>query len=120
MGDKAVNSFINSGMADKEITDWIDKMLVLELDKKIIGLCIWKENLLHLIMIDPEFQGTGAASYFIKNICENRLKKYKEIYLECFEDNKRATTFYQKCGWEIYKKETDLDTGWNRLFYRKS
>jgi RimJ/RimL family protein N-acetyltransferase len=48
------------------------------------------------------------------------LKKYDEIYLECFEDNQRANHFYNKMGWEMYKIEVDADMGWNRLFYRKS
>lgn len=95
-------------------------MLILELDKKIIGLYIWKESLLHLIMIEPEFQGTGAANYFMENICEDRLKKHKEIYLESFENNKRANNFYKKCGWEMYKKDTDTEMRWNKLFYRRS
>ncbi len=119
MGDEAVDAFINSGMADKEITDNITNIFVLQLNNAIIGLCIWKDNLLHLMMIDPDFQGTQAASYFIDCIGHKKLQEYDEILLECFENNMRANAFYKKCGWIMYKKELDADFDWYRLFYKK-
>jgi GNAT superfamily N-acetyltransferase len=119
MGDEAVDTFINSGMADKEITDNINNISVLQLNNEIIGLCIWKDNLLHLMMIDPDYQGSGAASYFIDHMSHEKLQEYDEIFLECFENNIRANAFYRKCGWIMYKKELDADFDWYRLFYKK-
>lgn len=119
MGDEAVDAFINSGMADKEITDNINNISVLQLNNEIIGLCIWKDNLLHLMMIDPDYQGSGAASYFIDHMSHEKLQEYDEIFLECFENNIRASAFYRKCGWIMYKKELDADFDWYRLFYKK-
>lgn len=119
MGDEAVDNFIHSGMADHEIIENFSDITVLEEGHEIIGLCIWKESLLHLLMITPKKQGTGAASYFIQAMSQEKLKIYSKIYLECFEGNKRANAFYHKLGWEVFKKEWDAGTGWIRLFYRK-
>lgn len=119
MGDEAIDGFLNSGMADAEITDALEETAVLEHNDAVIGLCIWKENLLHLIMVAPDYQGTDAAAYFIHAMCEDKLRVYHEIHLECFESNERAIGFYKKCGWELYKSEMDESVGLKRLFYRK-
>jgi len=119
MGDEAVDTFINSGMADKEIMDNINNISALQINMEIIGLCVWKDNLLHLMMIAPDYQGTGVASYFIEHMCREKLKEYDEIFLECFENNIRANAFYRKTGWIMYKKELDTDFNWYRLFYKK-
>jgi GNAT superfamily N-acetyltransferase len=107
-------------MADKEITDNINNISVLQLNNDIIGLCIWKDNLLHLMMIDPDYQGSGAASYFIDHMSHEKLQEYDEIFLECFENNIRANAFYRKCGWIMYNKEFDADSDWYRLFYKSN
>ncbi len=120
MGDEAVDMFIDSGMADKEITDNLNETSILLNGGQIIGFCIWKENLLHLMMIDSDFHGTGAAQYFLDFMCAEKFRLYSELHLECFENNKRALSFYEKCGWSEYHTETDSDTGWKRIFYKKS
>lgn len=119
MGDEAVDGYIDSGMADEEIISNQENTYVLEINDIIVGLCVWKENLLHLIMIDPEYQKNGAGYYFIEQVTSEKLKKYDDVYLECFENNIEANKFYNKCGWKIYKSEVDDDFGWNKLFYKK-
>lgn len=118
IGNEAVQEFINSGMADKEITDNIDETIVLEQNDEIIGLSIWKDNLLHLFMVDPNYQGSGAAGYFLEHISDVKLQEYEELYLECFENNLRANSFYKKCGWKIVGKELDREEGWYRFLYK--
>lgn len=120
MGDEAVDGYIGSGMADKEIAGNLENMDVLLYGGDVIGLCIWHGNLLHLLMIAPEHQGTGAAAYFLQHLCEDKFQTCDELRLECFENNKRANAFYEKQGWAVYKVKADAGTGWNRLFYKKT
>ena len=83
-----IKNFINSGMADKEITDNIEhNILVMEDEKEIIGLAVWKESLLHLLMVAPRCQGSGAAVYFLDYMGGIKLREFGEIYLECFKEN---------------------------------
>lgn len=119
MQDEMVDEYINSQMADKEIIDNIKNTDILIHDNNIVGLCIWKDNLLHLLMVSPDFQGSGVAKYFLDELCNEKFCQYSELQLECFENNNRAIKFYKKCGWTIYKTEVDVMTGLNRLYFKK-
>lgn len=119
LDDDMVDAFMLSDEFTKEITDNIQTMQVLEADNKIIGMCNWKKDILHMIMIDCNYQGSGAAKYFISEMCRQKFSDYKTLYLECFECNKRANAFYKKMGWVPYDSVLDSDLGIIRILYKK-
>ena len=88
LGDKAVDWYINSGCCDNDIKNDISNMLLLIEDEKIIGMMIWHGDLMHLLMIDSLYHGTGAAN-----------------------------SFYKKTGWIEYDKIPEEMTGGNRVSY---
>ena len=119
LGDEAVDWYINSGCCDNEIKSDISNMLLLAEDEKIIGMMIWHDDLMHLLMIDSAYHGTGAAQYFCDEIIPEKLKEFEKIRLECFDKNERANSFYKKTGWIEYDRISDEMTGGNRVLYMR-
>lgn len=117
LGDEAVDWYLNSGSCDKDMREGMKNMVVLLQDEKVIGMMIWLDNLMHLLMIDLPYLGTGAAQYFCNHIIPEKLEYYKEIKLECFDKNDRANAFYCKTGWKEYDRIKDEMTGGNRILY---
>lgn len=120
LGDEAVEWYINSGSCDKDMRDGMENMTVLLLDNHIIGMTIWLDNLMHLLLIDLPYHGTGAAQYLCNAVIPQKLEKYQTIKLECFDKNERGNAFYQKTGWQEYGREPDEMTGGNRILYQKT
>lgn len=118
LGKELVENFIESGMADNEITSGLKDMLVLKNENEIIGFCVWKEELLHLLMIDPKYQGKGLGTYFLSEMSKEKKKQYETLYLESFEKNLKANHFYEKNNWTAYKSEIIEELGLKKIFYK--
>ncbi len=118
LGDEAVDWYINSGMCDSDMKADIDNMVLLTIDNEIIGVMIWHDELMHLLLIDIPYHGTGAAKYFCDKIIEEKFKIYDELRLECFDKNERGNSFYIKNGWIEYDRIVDEMTGGNRILYK--
>ena len=65
---------------------------------------------LQSIYIDPQFRGSGGAKLLIDSFCNNLyLDGVKKVVLSVESNNKRAISFYKKCGWdEVEKKEHEI------------
>ncbi len=120
LGDEAVDWYINSGSCDNDMKNDIPNMLLLTEEETIVGMMIWHSDLMHFLMIDIPYHGTGAASYFCKEIIPLKLQEYGEIHLECFDKNERGNAFYIKDGWIEYDRIPDEMTGGNRILYKKT
>lgn len=120
LGDEAVDFFIGSGASDQYVQENIDETIVAIMEDKIVGMCVCKENLIDLIMIQNEWQNQGIGSDFINMVSEELLKTYPQIRVECFEKNIRANAFYLKNGWHQDKMVFDDELGDNRIYYTQS
>ncbi len=118
LGDEAVDLYINSGSCDNDMVNDIPNMSILLKYDKLIGMMIWREELMHFLMIDIPFHGTGAVRYFCDKIIPEKLKQYKELKLECFDANERGNAFYVKSAWKEYDRIKDEMTGGNRILYK--
>lgn len=119
LGDEAVDFFIGSGASDQYIAENINETLVAELDNKIVGICVCKENLIDLIMVKTELHGKNIGSTMLNQVSAELFQNYETIHLESFEANVKANRFYEKNGWEIDKTEADAETGGKRIYYSK-
>lgn len=119
LGDEAVDYFIGSGASDQYISDNVDDTTVAVINRKIVGVCICKENLIDMIMVLTELHGQGIGSQMISLICDKLFTVYDELRLESFEANTKANAFYEKNGWTIAKIEYDAEIGGNRIYYIK-
>lgn len=117
LGDKLVDWYLDSGACDEEILQNYDQLLVMLDGNTVIGLMIWKENLMHLLMVAIPYHGTGAAQYFCNQVIPEKRKEFGELKLECFEANARANQFYRKTGWTEYARIPDELTGGSRILY---
>ena len=110
LGTDAVQGFIESGQADKEIDDGIHNCTVLMGDAIPIGFAITKESLLHLIMIDTVFQRLGYGSKLLKHTEDMLFMRYDCIYLNSFKANTTASQFYFKNGWSLVQNDEKCET----------
>lgn len=117
MEDGRVDAFMASPFFIEEITENIEDMQVVLENKKICGLITWKENVLMSLMVDPDYQGKGAAQFLLTETMKERLLSFDLLTLECFEDNKGANKFYQKMGWVLEGTKEDCDSDMNTNIY---
>ncbi len=120
LGDEAVDWYINSGSCDNDMKNDIDNMILITENDKIIGMMIWHNELMHMLMIDIPYHGKGVAKYFCDKIVPEKLAQFNEVKLECFDKNERGNAFYIKDGWVEYDRIPDEMTGGNRILYKKT
>lgn len=119
LGDEAVDFFIGSGTSDQYMQEHINGTIVAVMEDQIVGICICKENLIDLFMVQNEVQNLGIGSTFLNMICEELFKEHSQIRLECFEKNVKANRFYVRNGWKQEKSVFDEEIGDNRIYYYK-
>jgi len=118
LSDTMVDNFLQSDYFIKEITNNIEDIDILMLNYKIIGMCRFNENIIESLMVDVDYQGTGASSLFLKQLVNKKLEHYKEIKLECFKSNKRARRFYEKAGFQLYSTYENKEINQEMCIYR--
>ena len=119
LGAGAVQDFIESGMADKEVDDGIRNCTVLMCDTTLIGFAITKESLLHLIMIDTIFQHSGYGSKLLQHVENMLFMRYDRIYLNSFRANTTANQFYLKNGWSLVRNDERSETDDTTIRFEK-
>lgn len=97
-----VNEYIESGKCDKGVMDSFDLTQLLIHEDKIIGYGAWRDNYLEALMLDNEYYGTGAATWFMEKMQDKMFMEYDVLKLDVFEENSRAFKFYEKLGWHVY------------------
>ena len=115
-----IDWYINSGEADREISNYADNCYVLMEKHKLIGYNVFYDNFIHIMMIDPEFQGKGYGTRLLAFAELSMLTKGHPILkLETFLENKQAISFYEKNNWKIshQKREEELDV--TKVFLEK-
>lgn len=120
LGDEAVDFFIGSGASDQYMQENINETIVAILEEKIVGICVCKENLLDLFMVQSGLHHNGIGSAFINKVTDELLKTYSVVRVECFENNRKANNFYLKNGWNLEKTVFDEEVEDNRLCYSKT
>jgi ribosomal protein S18 acetylase RimI-like enzyme len=119
LGDDAVDHFIDSGMADAYIAEMIEHATLILVNDEIAGMCICKENLIDLLMVDTRFQRLGLGKTLLDHVVAGIFEKYGEARLESFEDNHRANAFYDQTRWQIDIIEVDESLGIRKIYYHK-
>ena len=119
LGADAVDDFIKSGLADKEIDDGIDSCTVMVNETVILGFAILHDDLLHLIMVDVPYQGSGYGRMLLTKLEDHLFETYPTIHLQTFEDNTNAVQFYLKNNWVITKSEQIPSMNKTMLFFSK-
>lgn len=120
LGSEAVNEFIESGLADKEIDDGIKLCTVMIDETAVIGFVIVRDDLLHLIMVDVSYQNKGYGNMLLSETENQLFNAYDKIHLQTFEDNTSAIQFYLKNGWKITGSESVPSMDKTMLYLSKS
>ena len=119
LGDQVVDNYLNSGRLDKYLSNNIDNTWVLSIDHTIVGFAICIDNVIDFMMVDVDYHRQGLGTKLLQH-CESYLfKKHQIIALESFEENTKATKFYQANNWEITEKYRDPKANAIKIIFRK-
>ncbi len=105
LGREITDSFIDSGASDNEIEVNIANCIIMKLSGIPIGFGILLENKIHLIMIDVQYQNQSHGTTFLSYLETQLFKKYQNIELQTFANNRIAKHFYLKNNWAILREE---------------
>jgi ribosomal protein S18 acetylase RimI-like enzyme len=121
LGDQGVEWILDSGEFDRELELHLEHSHVLVERDVIVGLGIWFDDFIHLMMIDVDRHRDGLGKTLLK-LAEKDLfaAGYNVIRMETFAGNQQAIDFYQKNGWHISHSEEDPDNRFSRVFFDKS
>ncbi|MDM8536309.1 ribosome small subunit-dependent GTPase A [Desulfobacterales bacterium HSG17] len=114
-----VGTYLNSGASDREIDKGWRKGWTIRIDGRICGYSLCHKSMIHVMMIDPDWQRKGLGTALMQHCQTELLQNYDEINLECFKENQSACDFYQKNGWAIREIRKDHATGLHRIFFHK-
>lgn len=119
LGDQTVDNYLSSGRLDQYLSNSIDETWVLSIDHTIVGFAICIHNVIDFMMIDVNYHRQGLGTKLLQH-CESLLfKKHQTIALESFENNTKATKFYQTNNWAITEKYRDPKANAIKIIFRK-
>jgi putative acetyltransferase len=120
LGDVAVDAFLGSGAADRYIEGNIGGCSVILLDGEVVGSAVCQDNVVDLMMIDQAAHRQGLGTALVGHVEAMLFQRYGELMLESFEDNENANAFYRGRGWLEVGKHFDMESGVNKILFRKS
>lgn len=77
-----------------------DRVVVAEIDNKIVGFCAFRKGIIDHLYVLPEFQGKGIGSAFIGEAKQQN----SSLELWVFQKNVRAQEFYMSHGFVMVEK----------------
>jgi len=105
LGADSAAAFIDSGSPDREIDDGLASCTLMIHDERIIGFAVTDYDLLHLMMVDVPFQGSGYGSALLEHVEGTLFESFKRIRLQTFKNNTPAVNLYLKKGWMTYHED---------------
>lgn len=92
----------------REIDKFIDKMKIIVIDNKEIGVTNFFEDEgkyhVGLIIVHPDYQGKGLATKIINDYIDIARKEQKEILIKTYKYNP-AKKLYEKLGFKQYSED---------------
>jgi ribosomal protein S18 acetylase RimI-like enzyme len=119
LGDKAVETFIDSGTIEAYIKDTLTQCSVLFVDGTMAGCCVTKDNVIDLIMIAHDLHRCGFGIRLLTHTVARLFQHYNGLMLESFEGNQKANNFYRKNGWKEVRRFHDASLGFHKLVFHK-
>ncbi|MEE4195233.1 MAG: GNAT family N-acetyltransferase [Anaerolineae bacterium] len=120
LGDQNADRSMSDTIMEDDITLHLPHCKVILTNDLIVGFIIYFDNLIHLMIIDPDLQREGLGSCLLEYAEAQLFDQGNSIIrLETYEDNRQAMNFYRKNGWTVTKKEKGT-TGKVRVFFDKT
>jgi ribosomal protein S18 acetylase RimI-like enzyme len=120
LGDDAVDAFLAGDAVEHYLEDNLGGCSLMLADGAFVGYAVCKEDLIDLMLIDPDFQRRGLGTRLLKHCEAGLLRRFAEITLESFENNDKANSFYRKNGWAEAGRYFDSRDGVNKIIFRKT
>lgn len=100
LGDEAVDGYHESGAEDEELAKHFGDTHLLRADGELVGLVVLVDDLIHLLLVDPERHRQGHATSLM-DYAEELLaaRGHRRARLESFTANLPAMAFYRAQGW---------------------
>ena len=104
----------------REMEDDIRRLLrpaevwVVETDGAIRAFMAILDDLIGGLFTDPDHQSRGLGAALV----EHARSLHNPLFVEVFEANERALTFYRRCGFEDHSTHLDAGSGLQQLILR--
>jgi ribosomal protein S18 acetylase RimI-like enzyme len=119
LGD-SVDEFIDSGESDRQVQLNLKECDVLLERQAIAAFCVYRDDLIHLLMVDVVAQRRGIGSRLLEHAEEQLFARGNEtLRVETFEGNEQAIRFYLKNGWSLVGKQEDVELGFTKVLFEK-
>jgi len=106
-------------LVEKEIDDLNIYSVVVEVGGKIVGHARSdrEDGVIYIsrLYVLRDYYGTGMGKALLAEV-DSYFKDDREIWLDVFEDNKRALHFYLSQGYEIMERATEVQTEGEDVF----
>lgn len=100
----------------KEVYIPMSMTFVYEEDSKVQGfISIINNEFIGALFVDINSQGLGIGSKLI----DFAIKKYKNLELAVYKDNKKAVEFYKNKGFKIITEQENEDSGYKEYIMKK-
>ena len=92
--------WIEGRETDHYVEGMIQKMIVAEQTKGVVGVACINEDVIDLVWVDANCRGEGIGQQLME-AAERiiKLDGFDEAKVECFEPNEGAIKFYELCGY---------------------
>ena len=107
LGQAPVEGYLSSGMAEKYYQENLENCLIIHSGSDIVGCGATKDNSVDLMLIHPSFHRSGLGSILLRALEDRLLGRYNHIFLESFQNNHKANSFYTRNGWKKDRATTD-------------
>ena len=111
--NSALSLNVSSGFFEKDKKNFTSstirhcKNLVFEDKNRMLGIISYSYNYIEGLFVAPEFWNLGIGSELLNRVFSEK----RELHLQVYSDNARASGFYRKHGFEISGKGVCQMTG---------
>lgn len=106
-------------LVEKEISDPNIYSVVVEVDGRIVSHARSdrEDGVIYIsrLYVLREYYGTGLGKALLSEV-DSHFDDDREVWLDVFEDNKRALDFYLSQGYEIMERATEVQTQGQDVF----
>lgn len=118
--ENELKEYVSSGCASRFIEPCINDCYIAVKDDDILGLVIFSDDSIHMLLVNHEHLKEGVASKLMKFAEDKLFQTHEVIKLDTIVENNRAMALYNKLGWNQYKTEAGDKFDINIAFFNKT
>ena len=105
--DEGVKFIIKSRYYEEHLEENYEHCLVVEVNDRLCGLGLYKDNRLELLMIDTDIHGYGAGTKLLTDTLELIKERHDKAVLTINKGNEKALKFFLGRGFKLVSEVFD-------------